>query len=110
MGNNPTLVTRGLAETIAVVVVAAVVAAARKVGRSGREFIPEIVYAVRAALLEVNKVELTKPIPGVSRRTVKPNEEHEISAQAEIVSSTVSRKLQEILIRAKAVGTKKGRR
>lgn len=109
MGSNPTLVTRGLAESIAVVVAAAVVAAARKVGRSGREFIPEIVYAVRAALLEVNRVELSSPITGVDRRTVKPNEEAEISGQAEIVSSNVSRKLQEILIRAKAKGTKRGR-
>ena len=110
MGSNPTLVTRGLAETVVVVVVAAVAEAVRKVGRSGREFIPEIVYAVRAALLEVNKSELSKPISGVDRRVVRPYEEKGVSGEAEILSASVSRKLQEILIRAKAIVTKRGRR
>ena len=102
MGNSSKMVTQGYGGSF----VAAVAAAAAEVvqravirGKEAAKYIPEILYIVKAALIEVNDEELTYPVTGVNRKIVKIDEP-EPTIAAELKTEDVKRALREILIKA----------
>lgn len=101
MGSSSKMVSQGfggIVEQVAAAV-AEVVRGAVIRGKSAAKYIPEILYIVRAALIEVNDVELTYPITGANRKIVELDEP-EPSITAELKTEDVKSTLKEILIKA----------
>ena len=101
MGESSRMVTQGYGDIIdvAVAAVAEVVRGAVIRGKSAAKYIPEILYIVKAALVEVNSNELTYPITGVNRKIVKADEP-EPTITADLKTEDVKSALREILIKA----------
>ena len=101
MGSSSKMVSQGfggIVEQVAAAVAEVVRGAVIK-GKSAAKYIPEILYIVRAALIEVNNVELTYPITGVNRKIVELDES-EPNITAELKTEDVKSALREILIKA----------
>lgn len=101
MGAESRMVTQGYGGIVAAVVaaVAEVTKAAVIRGKSAVEQIPEILYIVKASLLEINNKELLYPLTGVSRKIVD-NTEEEPKISAQLKTEDVKSALREILIKA----------
>jgi hypothetical protein len=100
MGTNSAIVTQGYGGivSVAAAAVAEVVRQAVIKGKSAAKYIPEILYIVKAALVEVNDKELTYPITGINRKIVKVDDP-EPTITAELKTEDVKSALREILIK-----------
>lgn len=101
MGTSSRMVTQGYGGTFvaAVAAVAEIVKKAVIRSRDATKHIPEILYIVKATLIDVNSKELDNPIAGTKRKIVDPSEK-EVTISAELKTEDVKRALREILIKA----------
>lgn len=102
MGDSSKMVTQGYGGSFVATAAAAVAEVVQRAvikGKSAAKYIPEILYIVKAALVEVNDKELTYPITGVNRKIVKVDDP-EPTIEAELKTEAVKSALKEILIKA----------
>jgi hypothetical protein len=102
MGNSSKMITQGYGGTFVATAAAAVAEVVQRAvikGKTAAKYIPEILYIVKAALVEVNDKELTYPITGVNRKIVKVDDP-EPTIEAELKTEAVKSALKEILIKA----------
>ncbi len=81
----------------------------RLAGRRAKEFIPEILYVVKASLEEVNKDIMVYPITNTLRRLIIPSKEDEIKGKATLESIQGKRARNKIFITAEHVSARSGR-
>ena len=81
----------------------------RLAGRRAKEFVPEILYVVKASLEEVNKDILVYPITNTLRKVVTPSKEEVIKGKATLMSTQGKRRRSKIFITAEQVSVRSGR-
>ena len=81
----------------------------RLAGRRAKEFVPEILYVVKASLEEVNKDVLVYPITNTLRKVVTPSKEEVIKGKATLMSTQGKRRRSKIFITAEQVSVRSGR-
>ena len=81
----------------------------RLAGRRAKEFVPEILYVVKASLEEVNKDILVYPIANTLRKVVTPSKEEVIKGKATLMSTQGKRRRSKIFITAEQVSVRSGR-
>lgn len=102
MGAESRMVTQGFGGIVSQVIEAVTAVAQKAVirGKGALEKIPEILYVVKATLVEINGEELVRPLTG-TRRKIVVEDEKEPNINAQLKSEEVKRALKEILIRVK---------
>ena len=102
MGAESRMVTQGFGGIVSQVIEAVTAVAQKAVirGKGALEKIPEILYVVKATLVEINGEELVRPLTG-TRRKIVIEDEKEPNINAQLKTEEVKRALKEILIRVK---------
>ena len=81
----------------------------RLAGRRAKEFVPEILYVVKASLEEVNKDILVYPITKTLRKVITPSKEEVIKGKATLMSTQGIDRRNKIFITAEQVSVRSGR-
>mgnify|MGYP001173418226 FL=1 len=81
----------------------------RLAGRRAKEFVPEILYVVKASLEEVNKDILVYPITKTLRKAITPSKEEVIKGKATLMSTQGIERRNKIFITAEQVSVRSGR-
>ena len=102
MGAESRMVSQGFGGIVKQIADAVTAVAKRAVirGKGALEKIPEILYVVKASLIEINGEELMNPLSGTRRKIVSANEQ-EPTIDAHLKPEEVKRALKEILIKVK---------